>query len=370
MSAIHFDRKKDRIRIGDSWFSKHDPEVRVDLVKDVTAEKLREVLIEAWGDSREDESFIVEVPVAPELRLLHAFTFDVQSGGDWETCGNYYMITGSGDLILELELICAQQVEPARVISALTPLAEFHHCHLTHVEKSRASDTVACVSLKPNPTLTLGVLSRMTASFRVLLADENLAKKHSVGIVSLLARSSDGQALLGASEKGNFDAKRIPYHLSDAVSVHKYCIDLASMANNVDGGVIALGLATERDRNGRDIVHEIVGIDGESMNLQTYRQVADQYIFPPIEGLEFHVLKLTHGVIVAIHVPPQPESLRPFLVRRTHIEPSKLTTTAFTLPIRRGFDNAYSSIEYIHSLLVAGRVSLSQIDSENSVHVR
>lgn len=45
-----------------------------------------------------------------------------------------------------------------------------------------------------------------------------------------------------------------------------------------------------------------------------YQYALEQHLFPPPDYLDIEMVKVKGGMLVLVHIPPQPEELKPFLV--------------------------------------------------------
>jgi len=92
------------------------------------------------------------------------------------------------------------------------------------------------------------------------------------------------------------------------------------------------------------------------------RAIIRERVFPTIEGLDIRAID--HGnerAVVMVHVPPQPVSRTPFLVRGAVVD-GKVKTIFISLPVRDGEDTTWSDMSSIHALLQAGRLATALID--------
>ncbi|MEV7830317.1 ATP-binding protein [Streptomyces subrutilus] len=166
------------------------------------------------------------------------------------------------------------------------------------------------------------------------------------------------EVLLGQPESEWLEAKRKGYGLQySEVEKYEYARDLASFANSADGGILIVGVATDTDASGADVMVEVTPCKTGSLNTQTYAHVAHSKIVPPIEGLEISRVATGEGELLVIRIPPQAEYLKPFLVAGAIIN-DKVSGSFISIPQRRGTDKWNMSPAAVHSLLVAARVAL------------
>lgn len=139
------------------------------------------------------------------------------------------------------------------------------------------------------------------------------------------------QAFIGLYESSWLEVKRAPYDLSDDAHRLELAMDVAALANSESGGILVIGLATKKDRDGDRIV-SVTPTKLELISPGKHRQLLDRLVYPAIAGLELH--RVSYGTaglgILAIEVPVQPEQLKPFLVSGTLVR-GKVRGGFFTL---------------------------------------
>lgn len=174
-----------------------------------------------------------------------------------------------------------------------------------------------------------------------------------------LVRGGRAGALVDQQEGAWFDGKRAPYRLEDETQKWELAKDVASFANALGGGVIVLGAKTRAARDG-DVVSEISDIDLTLIPMPSYRGIIMARVHPAIERLE--LLTVDHGGgrgVGLIHIPPQSDSRKPFLMRGAIVR-NRVRTGFVSIPIRDGESTRYSDLTEIYGLLQAGRAILSQ----------
>jgi hypothetical protein len=82
-------------------------------------------------------------------------------------------------------------------------------------------------------------------------------------------------------------------------------------------------------------------------------------VYPPPLGVAVEAVVGADGMATAlVHVPPQPDERKPFVVRGSFLD-GKVREQYVGLPVRVGEDTVWDDLAGIHSLLVAGRAALS-----------
>jgi hypothetical protein len=163
--------------------------------------------------------------------------------------------------------------------------------------------------------------------------------------------------VLGKTESEWLEVKRENYGIAAESQKYEFACDVASFANSDSGGLIVIGIASEKDPSGNDVLARITPCRRGSINVQRYMQILRERVVPPVEGLRLDVTPIGSGDIMAVYIPPQPEEIKPFIVKGAMIE-SKVSGSFFSIPHRRGSDKWAMSPEAAHSMLVAARAVL------------
>lgn len=173
-----------------------------------------------------------------------------------------------------------------------------------------------------------------------------------------LVLSGRPEILLGQPESDWLDVKRENYGLSDKRQKYEMACDIAAFANAEKGGVIVIGIESEKDANGVDVLARVRPVKAGSVNIQQVSQILHSLIVPPIEGLKIRSAPLNGGDLVVVRVPPQREGVKPFLVRGALVG-EKVTGSFFSIPQRRDEDKSSMSPEAVHSMLAAARAVMN-----------
>jgi hypothetical protein len=164
-------------------------------------------------------------------------------------------------------------------------------------------------------------------------------------------------SLIGKIENHWFECKKAPYFLENAKHKQELAKDIAGMAN-ADGGIILIGVKTEKNE-----IHfgdEVVKINPFAQNLvnhQDYINIVNSRTYPNIINIKIEWFKSASDNnlgIVAIEIPPQPISVKPFLLTRTYDENEKLTEISFGYCERKRDNIESLNIERLHSIIKDG----------------
>ncbi|SCD41138.1 Putative DNA-binding domain-containing protein [Streptomyces sp. Termitarium-T10T-6] len=163
--------------------------------------------------------------------------------------------------------------------------------------------------------------------------------------------------VLGEGESEWLEVKRENYGIGVDSQKYEFACDVASFANSDSGGLLIIGIASEKDSSGNDVLARMVPCRRGSIHPQRYMQILRDRVVPPVEGLRIDVVPVDSGDVMVVYIPPQPEEIKPFIVKGAMIG-SKVSGSFFSIPHRRGSDKWAMSPEAVHSMLVAARTVL------------
>lgn len=163
-------------------------------------------------------------------------------------------------------------------------------------------------------------------------------------------------AIVGTVENSWFDAKEQPYELRTDTGKRAFAKDVAAFAN-ADGGVVIIGARTKVSKThyGEEVV-ELRPFDQTLVDPGQYNNVASDWVYPRVEGLEivWHpAVNASDRGIVAVRVPPQRAELKPFLVAKT-IDGTKIVESFFGYAERRRDSNEPMGVADLQRALRAG----------------
>lgn len=342
---------------------------------------IKEVAVDALHDAVRDETrCCAELPEyieiapddAPEGALgptaLTSATLLVTNEAVWaETSETSIMFSESVDR--KLQRLFDDVVGPDLRVSAFVTDAYGYPIDDPEAEESVESQSTA------TGTLTVRVAARHPAQSCVgdllegaerlshLIAVIRGRKPERPDVAAHLLRRGLDDPLVGLIESSWFEAKGQPYKLtsakpaSDAAKYDLAC-DVAALANAEESALLVVGARTKKSIAG-DMVVSIVPVPNLTRrDPDRYTKVLDEWIHPPLLGLEVDLVGRDNGSLLLIHVPRQPANLRPFLVTRGW-RGDRLSTRQITLPRRVGDRNRYQEAGQLHAALAAGLALLS-----------
>ncbi len=167
----------------------------------------------------------------------------------------------------------------------------------------------------------------------------------------------DFGSLIGKIENDFFECKSQIYDLNKDYSKRELAKDISSFAN-LKGGYILIGPKTkERQTHFGDEVAEICLFNQDLIDPNQYKNVIKGWIYPDeIRGIKIYWKESeddnNKGIIV-IEIPPQEESLKPFLISKI-IEEKKASETIFGYAERKGDRSDPKKIEGIYKIMRDG----------------
>lgn len=168
--------------------------------------------------------------------------------------------------------------------------------------------------------------------------------------------------LLGLPESDWLEVKRSAYGLDlpgDVGNRQKIELaqDAARFANGSVDALLVIGFREGKD-TGVARLKTLAPAPLANLDADRYRDVLDNRIVPPIEGLTVDVVDLgnSSGMLV-IGVPAQPQELQPFLVHGV-IAADKVEGAFFSIVRRRGEGSITMTASQIHAYIVAGKAYL------------
>lgn len=199
------------------------------------------------------------------------------------------------------------------------------------------------------------VASLVDSALGLLLAFSVGEFSRSVALQVLRANHSD--ALLGQHESVYLDVKQSHYDLDSAHGEIALAQAVARFANAEHGGLLIVGMRGKKVPGG-EVISRITPVAVTRRDVQRYRLAVERRLFPLVDGLEvFPVDAPGGGNLLVVHIPPQAEELKPFLVHGA-IVGGKIEGAFISIVRRRDEHSVPITAPAIHAMLAAGRALL------------
>lgn len=122
-------------------------------------------------------------------------------------------------------------------------------------------------------------------------------------------RAHGPEVLVGHLESEWLEVKALYDHRNPQDHPHQeLALDVSAFANSFEGGLIVIGATESGDR-----ILEVPGIADPDAVVESIHATLGKVI-PHILGLSVEVHRIREAGVISIFVPPQPESVKPFLV--------------------------------------------------------
>lgn len=175
-----------------------------------------------------------------------------------------------------------------------------------------------------------------------------------------LVRAGHARVLVGQPEGPWLDAKSQHYDLSTTGGKIALAQAVARFANAEHGGIVVVGMQTKKVPGGEEI-RSIQPVPREPGMIRKYQHALEQHLFPPPDFLDIERVDVPNGMLVVVHVPPQPEELKPFLVHGAIVD-GRTEGAFISIVRRRGESSIPITAPALHSMLAAGRALLRRGD--------
>jgi len=134
-----------------------------------------------------------------------------------------------------------------------------------------------------------------------------------------ILQSGNFDRLLGGLEDDQLECKSAPYNLAQDREKMELAKDVSALAN-ADGGIILIGVQTERDPlHQGDVIRGVGCFARDRLDVTQHRNVISEWVVPSIPGLEleWHARASNRNEgIVSILVPPEARRDQPFVVAK------------------------------------------------------
>lgn len=202
---------------------------------------------------------------------------------------------------------------------------------------------------------TIGQLYAVAEEILALLEATTGAGLRRETVLELL-RAGRAETLVGQSESDWLEVKLQDYELSTDRGQISLAQDVARFANAEYGGIVVVGMRA-RKTGDTEVIREVRPVPTDAGGVRRHRQAIDNRLFPPPDGLTVEEVAAGTGRLIVVHVPPQPEELKPFLVHGA-IVGGRVEGAFISIVRRRGEASIPITAAAIHSSLAAGRALL------------
>jgi hypothetical protein len=185
-----------------------------------------------------------------------------------------------------------------------------------------------------------------------------MAKQLSAAECGAILKGGDFDQFIGAMESDEFECKAEPYRLDDKRQKFELAKDVSSFAN-ARGGMIVVGLVTERDSVlSGDVVTGQRLLDEGSTNIGQYHDVLSSWLYPKLQTTPeikwFPSMSDRKKGVVAISISHQPGQWRPFLITKSVEPDGKQSATMFGYAERQLDRSEPMGVQQLHLLIRDG----------------
>ena len=176
--------------------------------------------------------------------------------------------------------------------------------------------------------------------------------------VKAILERGNFEDLIGAVEDDRLEYKAAPYGLKHDHQKQELAKDVAGLAN-AGGGIILIGVRTEKDpTHFGDEIKEIRTFPQQLVNPSQYQDILRTWIYPTLQQVEIQWFPSSGDPkkgIVAIFIPKQASSRRPFLLTRFIDDTGKRVEVLFGYVERKQANVIPFSVEEIQVLIRDGQ---------------
>jgi hypothetical protein len=250
--------------------------------------------------------------------------------------------------------------EGRRLAALLTPLVQGNRGKVASVELHPNAyeppwPYVIVLSLPLNGWTVQGVARLVENAIDLLQAIGAGKFSRSIGLQVL--RSNNPEALLGQHESIYLDVKQSHYNLDTAQGEIALSQAVARFANAEQGGLLVIGMRGKKIPGG-EVVSKLTPVPVSRRDVRRYRLAIERRLFPLVDGLEVFTIETSEDAkVLVLHIPPQAEELKPFLVHGA-IVGDKIEGAFVSIVRRREEYSVPITAPAIHAMLAAGRALL------------
>ncbi|WP_405673349.1 hypothetical protein OG848_28100 [Streptomyces canus] len=178
-----------------------------------------------------------------------------------------------------------------------------------------------------------------------------------------LLRSGNANVLIGQEEGPWLDVKSAHYDLKSPSGKISIAQAVARFANAEHGGIVVVGMRGKKVPGG-EIISSICPVPVDGRTLRSYQTAIEQHLYPPPDYLNIEAVPVTEGRLVVLHIPPQPEEHKPFLVHGAIVD-GQIEGAFISIVRRRGESSIPITAPAVHATMAAGRALLRRGELPN-----
>ncbi|MFG2918346.1 ATP-binding protein [Kitasatospora sp. NPDC048298] len=171
-----------------------------------------------------------------------------------------------------------------------------------------------------------------------------------------LLRSGNANVLIDQEEGPWLDVKADHYNLQSQPGKISIAQAVSRFANAEHGGIVVVGMRGKRIPGG-EVISGICPVPVDGRTLRRYQDAIEKHLYPPPDLLDIELVPTDGGSLVVLHIPPQPEELKPFLVHGAIVD-GRVEGAFISIVRRRGESSIPITAPAIHATLAAGRALL------------
>jgi hypothetical protein len=171
-----------------------------------------------------------------------------------------------------------------------------------------------------------------------------------------LLRSGNASVLIGQEEGPWLDVKTTHYNLQSPSGKISIAQAVARFANAEHGGIVVVGMRGKKVPGG-EIISSICPVPVDGRTLRSYQTAIEQHLYPPPDYLSIEAVPVGGGSLVVLHIPPQPEEHKPFLVHGAIVD-GRIEGAFISIVRRRGESSIPITAPAVHATMAAGRALL------------
>ncbi|MEU6825731.1 ATP-binding protein [Streptomyces atriruber] len=171
-----------------------------------------------------------------------------------------------------------------------------------------------------------------------------------------LLRSGNASVLIGQEEGPWLDVKSAHYDLRSPYGKISIAQAVARFANAEHGGIVVVGMRGKRVPGG-EIISSTCPVPVDGRTLRSYQTAIEQHLYPPPDYLSIETVPVDGGRLIVLHIPPQPEEHKPFLVHGAIVD-GRIEGAFISIVRRRGESSIPITAPAVHATMAAGRALL------------